>query len=193
MTTSVAVASAAVSELTYRGYPVEELCRHCTFEEVAYLRWHGELPDRNEIAVQNRAERSQRVIDSYVATMLAAVIIVAVLGLIDVATSRRLWAWRRSEFALTMVAFAGVALLGVLWGVGIAIAVSLLSFIQRAWRPHDAVLGRVDSATAEARTAVLDAVRNIHALLDDQQREKLATLLDQGWWRGRGGGGPYRV
>jgi len=56
-----------------------------------------------------------------------------------------------------------------------------------------AVLGRVDSATAEARTAVLDAVRNIHALLDDQQREKLATLLDQGWWRGRGGGGPYRV
>ena len=54
-------------------------------------------------------------------------------------------------------------------------------------------LGRLDSATAEARTAVLEAVRNIHALLDDQQREKLATLLDQGWWRGRGGGGPYRV
>jgi MFS superfamily sulfate permease-like transporter len=44
-----------------------------------------------------------------------------------------------------MLAFAGVALLGVLWGVGIAIAVSLLSFIRRAWRPHDAVLGRVDN------------------------------------------------
>lgn len=71
-TTSAAVTSAAVSELTYRGYPVEELCRHCSFEEVAYLLWHGELPDRDEISVQNRAERTQRVIDSYVAAMLAA-------------------------------------------------------------------------------------------------------------------------
>ena len=43
-----------------------------------------------------------------------------------------------------MVAFAGVAVLGVLWGVGIAIALSLLNFIRRAWRPHDAALGRVD-------------------------------------------------
>jgi MFS superfamily sulfate permease-like transporter len=75
---------------------------------------------------------------------LAAVIIVAVLALIDVPAVRRLWTWRRSEFALSMLAFAGVALLGVLWGVGIAIAVALLSFIQRAWRPHDAVLGRVE-------------------------------------------------
>ena len=55
-----------------------------------------------------------------------------------------------------------------------------------------AVLGRVDAATGEARTAVLDALRNIHAILDDRQREQLASFLDQGWWR-RGGGGPYRV
>jgi MFS superfamily sulfate permease-like transporter len=44
-----------------------------------------------------------------------------------------------------MAAFVGVAVLGVLWGVGIAIALSLLNFIRRAWRPHDAVLGRVDN------------------------------------------------
>jgi MFS superfamily sulfate permease-like transporter len=44
-----------------------------------------------------------------------------------------------------MGAFAGVAVLGVLWGVGIAIALSLLNFIRRAWRPHDAVLGRVEN------------------------------------------------
>ncbi|HKE81003.1 MAG TPA: sulfate permease [Solirubrobacteraceae bacterium] len=76
---------------------------------------------------------------------LAAIVIVAVLGLIDIAGARRLLAWRRSEFTLAMVAFAGVAALGVLWGVGIAIALSLLNFIRRAWRPHDAVLGRVDN------------------------------------------------
>ena len=75
---------------------------------------------------------------------LAAVVIIAVIGLIDVVAERRLLGWRRSEFLLSMGAFAGVALLGVLWGVGLAIALSLLNFIRRAWRPHDAVLGRVD-------------------------------------------------
>jgi high affinity sulfate transporter 1 len=76
---------------------------------------------------------------------LAAIVIVAVLGFIDIAAARRLRAWRRAEFGLAMAAFAGVAALGVLWGVGIAIALSLLNFIRRAWRPHDALLGRVDN------------------------------------------------
>jgi high affinity sulfate transporter 1 len=76
---------------------------------------------------------------------LAAIVIVAVLSFIDIAGLRRLRNWRRSEFALAMAAFTGVAALGVLWGVGIAIALSLLNFIRRAWRPHDAVLGRVDN------------------------------------------------
>ena len=40
-----------------------------------------------------------------------------------------------------MISFAGVALIGVIPGVFIAVAVSLLEFIRRAWRPHDAVLG----------------------------------------------------
>jgi len=53
------------------------------------------------------------------------------------------------------------------------------------------VLGRVDAATTEARTAIVDALRNIHGVLDDKQREQLASFLDEGWWRR--GGGPYRV
>jgi citrate synthase len=72
MTASVAVVNAEVSELTYRGYPVGELCRHRSFEEVAYLLWHGELPAHDQIAAQNRAERAQRVIDPHVAAVLAA-------------------------------------------------------------------------------------------------------------------------
>lgn len=56
-----------------------------------------------------------------------------------------------------------------------------------------AVLGRVDGATAEARTAVIEALRNVHGLLDDGQRAQLADLLDKGAWRGGAGGGPYRV
>jgi high affinity sulfate transporter 1 len=83
-------------------------------------------------------------VDDLPLSSLAAVVIVAVLAFIDVGAARRLRRWRRSEFTLSMVAFGGVAVLGVLWGVGIAIALSLLNFIRLAWRPHDAVLGRVD-------------------------------------------------
>jgi hypothetical protein len=54
-----------------------------------------------------------------------------------------------------------------------------------------AVLGRVDGTTAEVRAAILDALRNIHGVLDDRQREQVASMLDNGWWRR--GGGPYRV
>ena len=58
-----------------------------------------------------------------------------------------------------------------------------------------AVLGRLDAATGDARAAILEALRNIHAVLDDRQRARVADLLDHGWWRHspRGGGSPYRV
>lgn len=54
-----------------------------------------------------------------------------------------------------------------------------------------AVLGRADAATGEIRGAAIDALRGIHAVLDDKQRAQLADLIDRsgGWWRG---GGPYR-
>ena len=96
---------------------------------------------------------------------LAAIVIVAVLGLIDVAGARRLRNWRRSEFTLAMVAFTGVAVLGVLWGVGVAIALSLLNFIRRAWRPHDAVLGRVDNLKGYHDTERYPDARHIPGLV----------------------------
>jgi len=75
---------------------------------------------------------------------LAAVVITAAIGLIEVAGVRKLWRVRKTEFALSMVCFGGVALLGVIEGIFIAVALALLNFIRRAWRPYDAVLGRVD-------------------------------------------------
>ena len=48
------------NSLTYRGYPVQELAASRTFEEVAYLIWHGELPTAAELAELTAAERSQR-------------------------------------------------------------------------------------------------------------------------------------
>jgi len=75
--------------------------------------------------------------------VLAAIVLVAVKGLVNVAELRRIWTLSRMEFAIAMVAFAGVLLLGILKGVLLAAIVSLLLLIRRAAQPHVARLGRV--------------------------------------------------
>jgi high affinity sulfate transporter 1 len=75
---------------------------------------------------------------------LAAVVIVASLSLADLPATVRLWHQRRTEFTLSMVAFAGVALLGVLPGIAIAVALSIGNVFRRAWWPYQTMLGRVD-------------------------------------------------
>jgi len=48
------------NSLTYRGYAVQDLADHCAFEEVAYLLWHGELPNKSKLEAFCKAERAQR-------------------------------------------------------------------------------------------------------------------------------------
>ncbi len=74
---------------------------------------------------------------------LAAVVIAAGIGLVEVAVFRRLRQVSRPDFGLAIAAFTGVALLGVLRGVGIAIALSVFAVLERAWHPYHAVLARV--------------------------------------------------
>jgi high affinity sulfate transporter 1 len=73
---------------------------------------------------------------------LAAIIIAASLSLFDVAELRHLWAVRRSEFVLALVALLGVALVGVLQGIVIAVVISIFQLFEKAWRPYTAVLGK---------------------------------------------------
>jgi high affinity sulfate transporter 1 len=75
---------------------------------------------------------------------LAAVVIAAVVRLIDIGTVRRLARVRRSDLVLSIVAFLGVAVLGAIPGIGVAVGLSLLDVMRRAWRPHSARLVRVD-------------------------------------------------
>ena len=74
---------------------------------------------------------------------LAAVVIAASLSLADIAGMRRLRRQRTSDFRLAMAAFLGVAFLGVLPGIAIAIGLSIANVFRRSWWPHQAVLGRV--------------------------------------------------
>lgn len=60
------------NSLTYRGYAVQDLCETCKFEEVAYLMWHGELPNKQELADFEKTERGLRKIDAGLVGVLKA-------------------------------------------------------------------------------------------------------------------------
>jgi high affinity sulfate transporter 1 len=75
-------------------------------------------------------------------TALAAVVITAALSLMNVPKLRRLWRVRRTSCVLSLVATGGVVFFGVLEGILIAVALSILMFFRRNWWPHGVVLGR---------------------------------------------------
>jgi SulP family sulfate permease len=80
--------------------------------------------------------------------VLGAIVITAVLSLIDVGEIRRYWAWRRTDFMLAMSAMVGVLLTTVLIGMVFAVALSIAFVLYRASRPHVAALGRMPGQRA---------------------------------------------
>ncbi|HEV2980760.1 MAG TPA: SulP family inorganic anion transporter [Solirubrobacteraceae bacterium] len=77
---------------------------------------------------------------------LAAVVIVAALSLMDIRALRRYLQIRRSAFAISLVATAGVVLLGVLQGIVVAVVLAIALFFRRNWWPHGAILGKLPGA-----------------------------------------------
>jgi high affinity sulfate transporter 1 len=75
---------------------------------------------------------------------LAAIVLLSAVSLFDVSDLRRLLRVQPWEFWLSIVCFAAVATFGVIPGIGIAVLIAVLEFLWDAWRPHSAVLGRVD-------------------------------------------------
>ncbi|OMB93275.1 2-methylcitrate synthase [Mycobacterium colombiense] len=59
-TTAISKVVPETNSLTYRGYAVQDLAAHCSFEQVAYLLWHGELPDEQQLALFTQRERAAR-------------------------------------------------------------------------------------------------------------------------------------
>ena len=62
--TAISKVNPESNSLLYRGYPVQELAEKCTFEEVAYLLWHGELPTPAQLEEFETLERSLRPLDA---------------------------------------------------------------------------------------------------------------------------------
>jgi high affinity sulfate transporter 1 len=75
---------------------------------------------------------------------LAGVVISSAIGLFEFDDLRRIFRIERWEFWLSIVCFVGVAVLGAIPGIGLAIVIAIMEFLWDSWRPHSAVLGRVD-------------------------------------------------
>ena len=96
---------------------------------------------------------------------LAAVVIAAVLRLIDLPALRWLLRVNRRDFALAVASLVGVLVFGILPGVGFAVALSVLAVLERAWHPYTAVLGRVP------------ALKGYHDTLRHPEGEQVPGLL----------------
>ncbi|WP_414703040.1 SulP family inorganic anion transporter [Polaromonas sp. UBA4122] len=75
---------------------------------------------------------------------LAAVVIASAMALIEIKDLRRIYRIQRWEFWLSIGCMVGVAVLGAIEGIGLAIVIAIIEFLWDGWRPHFAVLGRVD-------------------------------------------------
>ena len=123
--------------------------------------------------------------------VLAAIILVAVTGLVQVATLRHIWRFSRTEFAVAMAALLGVLGSGLLNGVMLGVVISLLLLIRRASRPRVTELGRVPGTSYFAdltrhpeneRVPDVLVARSEGALLYfnvDHVRDRLTTLVSE--------------
>lgn len=75
---------------------------------------------------------------------LAAVVIAAAVGLFEFADLKRIFRMQQWEFWLSFTCFVGVTVFGAIPGICIAVAIAVIEFLWDGWRPHHAVLGRVD-------------------------------------------------
>ena len=89
---------------------------------------------------------------------LSAIIVAAVVGLIDVQGAREVWHVKRTDFYLLVLTFVATLSLGIQWGILVGVGASVLLFLVRTTRPHFAVLGRIP----ESQT-YLNADRHPHA------------------------------
>jgi len=80
--------------------------------------------------------------------VLAAVVFTAVLGLVDIRTLSRMWRISKPDFYAATIALAAVLLLGILQGILLAAAASVLILLARASQPHVAFLGRIPGTSS---------------------------------------------
>ena len=99
--------------------------------------------------------------------LLAAIVMVAVFGLLDIKEVRFLWKSNRTDLALLLITFLATLLLGIEMGILIGVGMSMLSFVYQASRPHMARLGRMPGS---------EAYRNVERYPEVETRDGVAIF-----------------
>jgi len=139
----VGLGAANLAAGLFQGFPISSSSSRTPVAEAAGARTQltGVV---GAVAVALLLLLAPNLLEKLPGSALAAVVIAAAIGLFEITDLRRIFRIQRWEFWLSMVCFAGVATLGVVQGIGLAIVIAVIEFLWDGWRPHHAVLGRVD-------------------------------------------------
>jgi high affinity sulfate transporter 1 len=125
----------------FQGFPISSSSSRTPVAEAAGA--HTQLTSVvGALAIALLLVAAPNLLEHLPSAALAAVVIAAAIGLIELADLKRIYRIQRWEFWLAVVCFVGVAVLGVIPGIGLAIAIAIAEFLWDGWRPHSAVLGR---------------------------------------------------
>jgi len=127
----------------FQGFPISSSASRTPVAEAAGARTQlsGVV---GAICVALLLVLAPNLLQSLPSSALAAVVIAAAIGMFEFADLKRIYRIQRWEFWLSIVCFVGVAAFGAIQGIGIAIVIAVLEFLWDGWRPHFAVLGKVD-------------------------------------------------
>jgi len=139
----VALGAANLAAGFFQGFPISGSSSRTPVAETAGARTQltGVV---GALAVASLLLIAPNLLANLPTTALAAVVIGSAIGLIEVADLRRIYRVQRWEFWLSIACLAGVAVLGVIPGIGLAIVIAVIEFVWDGWRPYFAVLGRVE-------------------------------------------------
>lgn len=139
----IGLGAANVAAGFFQGFPISSSASRTPVAEAAGSRTQltGVV---GAIAVALLLIAAPNLLQNLPSSALAAVVIAAALGLFEFSDLRRIYRIQKWEFWLSIICFVGVAVFGAIPGIGIAIVIAVIEFLWDGWRPHYAVLGRVD-------------------------------------------------
>jgi high affinity sulfate transporter 1 len=139
----VALGAANVASGLFQGFPISSSSSRTPVAEAAGAR--SQLTGVvGAVAIALLLLLAPNLLQYLPHTALAAVVMASAIGLVEIKDLRRIYRIQRWEFWLSMGCFAGVAIFGAIPGIAMAIGIAVIEFLWDGWRPHSAVLGRVD-------------------------------------------------
>jgi high affinity sulfate transporter 1 len=139
----VGLGVANVAAAFFQGFPISSSSSRTPVAEAAGSRTQltGVV---GAIAIALLLVFAPQMLRNLPSTALAAVVIASAIGLFEISDLRRIYRIQQWEFWLSILCFVGVAVFGAVPGIALAIIAAVVEFLWDGWRPHWAVLGRVD-------------------------------------------------